>query len=108
MTMATLSPNSILASPSQVNPQVRHELQGSLSQAAQDAQRTSKTAQTDTITISAQALRMADGKSIESRKTANKTDKKEPLQRSQDKAGSAKSGIRRNAMKAYEDVAVNN
>lgn len=59
MATAALSPNSVLASPIQVNPQVKNDLQGSVPQVSQDAQKAVKAVQTDTITISTQALKMA-------------------------------------------------
>lgn len=59
MATAALSPNSVLASPIQVNPQVKNDLQTSVPQVSQDAQKAVKAVQTDTITISPQALKMA-------------------------------------------------
>ncbi len=91
MTMAALSPNSVLASPIQVNPQVKTDLQASVPQVAQDAQRASMAAQTDTITISVQALKMADGKNVATKKTDSKTDKQKTLQTTKDKAVTVKS-----------------
>ena len=72
MNVATLSPNSVMASPIQANPQVKTDLQTSVPQVAQDAQKTAKTAQTDTITISAQALKMADDKDAAAKAVASK------------------------------------
>ena len=104
MAMAALSPNSVLASPIQVNPQVRTDLQASLPQVAQDAQKTAKTAQTDTITISPQALKMADDKNIVAKEAADKLDEQKALQLANDKADAAKNETQKNAVKAYATV----
>ncbi len=104
MTMAALSPNSVLATPIQVNPQVRSDLQTSLPQVAQEAQKTAKAAKTDTITISAQALKMADDKNVAAERAAGKADEKEALQLARDRAAAAKNETQRNAVKAYAAV----
>ena len=97
MAMAALSPNSVLASPIQVNPQVKTDLQGAAPQVAQEAQKIVKTAQTDTVTISAQALKMADGKDAEAKAAADKA-------ADERKADVARDESRRNALKAYAAV----
>lgn len=104
MVMAALSPGSVLASPIQVNPQVRSDLQGSAPQVAQDAQKTAKVAQTDTITISAQALKMADDKNAAAEKAKVAADKQEALKLAQDRADSEQSEAQKNAVKAYAAV----
>lgn len=104
MGMAALSPNSVLATPIQVNPQVKNDIQGALPQAAQESQKTIKAAQTDTITISAQALKMADDKNVAADKAARKADDR-ILQSARDKDDAAKNETQRNAVKAYKSVA---
>jgi hypothetical protein len=104
MAMAALSPNSVLASPIQVNPQVTSDLQTSVPQVAQDAQKAAKAAKTDTITISAQALKMADNKNVAAERAANKADEQEAVQSARDKAADAKNETQRNAVKAYAAV----
>jgi len=69
MAIASLSPSSVLASPIQVNPQVKTDQQISVPQVAEDAQKAAKAVQTDTITISPQALKMADEKNVAGKKT---------------------------------------
>lgn len=101
MAMAALSPNSVLATPIQVNPQVSADLQTSLPQVAQDAQKAAKAAKTDTVTISAQALKMADDKNIAAERAANKADEQEALQSARDKADDARNETQRNAVKTY-------
>lgn len=105
--MAALSPNSVVASPIQVNPQVKTDIQTSVPQVAEDAQKTAKTAQTDTITISAQALKMADDKNAIAKEAANKRDEQQALQTARDKAYALKSDTQRNAAKAYAAVSAN-
>ncbi len=107
MAMAALSPNSVVASPIQVNPQVKTDIQTSVPQVAEDAQKTAKTAQTDTITISAQALKMADDKNAIAKEAANKRDEQQALQTARDKAYALKSDTQRNAAKAYAAVSAN-
>jgi len=101
MAIAALSPNSILASPVQVNPQVKSDLQTSVPQTAQDAQKTAKATQTDTITISAQALKMADDKSAVAKETANKADEQRASQAAKDKTDAERSITQQNAVKAF-------
>lgn len=104
MAMAALSPNSIMATPIQVNPQVKNDIQGSLPQVAEDTQKTIKAAQTDTITISAQALKMADDKNVAAEKAAKKADDEKTLQLARDKDDAAKNENQRNAVKAYASI----
>lgn len=104
MAMAALSPNSVLATPIQVNPQVRSDLQTSVHQVAEDAQKAAKATKTDTITISAQALKMADDKNVAAERAANKADEQEVLQLAKDKADDSKNETQRNAVKAYATV----
>lgn len=70
MSIAQLSPNSILINPSQVSP-VSHSVQHAASaQAAHTAQSAIIKSKTDTVTLSSQAIKMnsqADGLSDESR-----------------------------------------
>ena len=107
MAMAALSPSIVLASPIQVNPQVSTDLQTSEPQAAQDAQKIAKSAQTDTITISAQALKMADEKSVLAEKTANKTDEQQAQQQARDKADALRNDTQKSAGKAYAALSPN-
>ncbi len=104
MALAALSPSSVLASPIQVNPQVKTDIQGSTPQVAQDAQKTEKTAQTDTVTISPQALKMADDKNAIAERAKNKADKEQASQLAREKADAAKNDAQRNAEVAYAAV----
>ena len=106
MAMAALSPNSVLASPIQVNPQVWSDLQNSSPQIAEDAQKTAKAAQTDTITISAQALKMADNKNISAERASDKAARQKE-QLAKDRTDNAKSETQRNAVKAYGALSTN-
>ena len=99
--MAALSPNSILASPIQVNPQAITDIQNSAPQAAQDAQKAAKVAQTDTITISAQALKMADDINVAVKGTSSAADEQEPSGSASGRADSEKSETQKIAVKAY-------
>lgn len=96
MAMAALSPNSVLATPIQVNPQVKTDLQGAAPQAAQEAQKVVKTAQTDTVTISAQALKMADSKDAEAKAASDKA--------ADERKADAADDTRKKALKAYAAV----
>jgi hypothetical protein len=104
MAIASLSPNSVLASPIQVNPQVKTDLQSSAPQVAQDARQTAKSTQTDTITISPQALKMADDKNALAKEASNKADENQALQLARDKADTVKNDTQKNAVKAYAGV----
>lgn len=106
MGMAELSPSSVLASPIQVNPQVRTDLQASTPQLAQDAQKTAKTAQTDTITISAQALKMADDKNASAEAAADKSEEQKADDEARDKSAAEQSTVQRSAVKAYTAASV--
>ena len=108
MAMASLSPTSILASPMQVNPQVKSDLQMSVPQIAQDAQKAAQIEQTDTITISAQALKMADAKNAVAKETANRADEQLAMRLAGDKSDAAvQSEAQRNAVKTYAAVSAN-
>jgi len=107
MAMATLSPNSVLATPIQINPQVKSDLQTSLPQVAQDAVKVSKTAQTDTVTISAQALKMADDKNVAARQSADKADKQRALRLANDSRDATRNETQKNAVKAYKSASPN-
>lgn len=104
MVMAALSPSSVLATPIQVNPQVRSDIQGSAPQVAQDAQKTAKVAQTDTVTISVQALKMADDKNVAAQKASAAADEKESLKVAREKADSEQNEAQKSALKAYAAV----
>jgi hypothetical protein len=106
MAMASLSPSSVLASPIQVNPQVKTDLQTSVPQLAQDAQKTAKVERTDTITISAQALKMADKNAV-AKETAGKADEQRALQLAGGRANAARTDTQRNAVKTYAAVSAN-
>ena len=101
MAMESLSPSSVLASPIQVNPQVKTDLQTSVPQVAEDAQKAAKAAQTDTVTISPQALKMADDKNSSVKEAAVKAEDQRALQLAKDKADFTKNEIQKNAVKAY-------
>ena len=97
MVMAALSPSSVLASPVQVNPQVKTDLQYSAPQVAEDAQKAAKKVQTDTVTISAQALKMADDKNADAKAVYDKVEDQ--------KASATRDNAKRNALKkAYSAV----
>ena len=57
MSMAQLSPNSIIASPAHVNPQVKAEQAVATPQVNQDAKQSVQATKTDTITFSQQAAK---------------------------------------------------
>jgi hypothetical protein len=89
---------------SQVNFQVRTD---SNAQVAQGAKKDVKSTQADTVTISAQALKMADDKSTAIKVEAKKADEQKALQLASDKADAAKKTnqtTQSNAMRAYASV----
>ncbi|MDD2308162.1 MAG: hypothetical protein PHH91_01095 [Desulfuromonadaceae bacterium] len=59
MSMAQLSPNSVIANPAHLNPQVKAEQATSAPQINQDALQSVQASRSDTVTISAQALQKA-------------------------------------------------
>jgi hypothetical protein len=62
MSIAQLSPVSIQANPTNVNPQVKADQATAVPQATQSAQKVTQAAKTDTVTISPQALQLvSDG-----------------------------------------------
>ena len=88
-------------SANQVNFQVKAE---SAPQMVQGEKKAAKSAQTDTVTISAQALKMADEKSAVAREEAKKADEQKASQLASDKADAAKKAAQAtqsNAVKAY-------
>lgn len=107
MAIAALSPNSVLASPIQVNPKVSTDLQSNVPQNAQDSQKVSKAIQTDTVTISPQALKLADDKNAAAKETADKADEQAAFTASGNRDDAAKRAVQRSAEKAYAAVRVN-
>ncbi len=59
MAIAQLSPNSVNANPSYLNPLAQTDRQASVAKAGAVAQNSIKQVQTDTVTLSSQALKMA-------------------------------------------------
>ena len=57
MSMAQLSPNSIIANPAHINPQAKVEQAVAAPQVNQDAKQTVQATKTDTITFSQQAAK---------------------------------------------------
>jgi hypothetical protein len=98
--MAALSPSSVLATPAQINPQVKTDLATSVPQVSQNSQLSVVTAQTDTITISLQALKMSDNKNALAKKTPGK-DEARKQQNGDEPTGSELQNAQRNARKAY-------
>jgi hypothetical protein len=106
MAIAALSPNSLMASPVQVNPKVSNDLQNNVPQTSQDAQKVAKSAKTDTVTISPQALKLADDKNAAARETSKKADEQEAVRSSndKDKDDAERRVAQRTAEKAYAAV----
>lgn len=59
MALAQLSPNSVTANPSFLNPLAQSDRQASIAKASESVQSSIKQIQTDTVTLSSQALKMA-------------------------------------------------
>jgi hypothetical protein len=90
----------------QVNLQVKSD-PSSQQQTVQSAKKPAKSAQADTVTISVQALKMADEKSAVAREEAKKADDQKALQLASEKAAAAKrttQSSQNNAMRAYAAV----
>lgn len=60
MSIQQLSPNSIVANPAHVNPQVRTDQAAASPQVNQETQKSVQALKTDTVTISRQALQMLE------------------------------------------------
>ena len=75
MSISQISPNSLATNSPYVNPSAKTtETQaGAIQQGNQDAQKPAKAAQTDTVTISQQALQMTAGKNSKPEDTQNST-----------------------------------
>lgn len=59
MAIAQLSPNSVSANPSYLNPLAQTDRQASIAKASESVHNSIKQVQTDTVTLSSQALKMA-------------------------------------------------
>jgi hypothetical protein len=59
MAIAQLSPNSVAANPSYLNPLAQSDKQVSVAKASESVENSLKQIQTDTVTLSSQALKMA-------------------------------------------------
>ncbi len=88
----------------QVNLQVKSD---PASQLAQREKKPVKSPQTDTVTFSAQALKLADDKNAAARDEAKKADEQKALQLASDKAAATRKtsqSSQDNAMRAYAAV----
>jgi hypothetical protein len=76
MSISQVSPNSLATNSPYVNPSAKttETQSGAIQQGNQDALKPSKAAQTDTVTISQQALQMAAGTENKPEDTKNSTD----------------------------------
>jgi hypothetical protein len=104
MAIAALSPNSVMASPIQVNPQANTDLQTKVPQNAQDAQKVVKAVQTDTVTISPQALKLADDKNAATKEATKRADDQQALKLAGNKDDAAKRAAQKSAEKAYAAI----
>jgi len=75
MSISQISPNSLATNSPYVNPSAKTaETQaGAIQQGSQDAQKPAKAAQTDTVTISQQALQMTAGTNSKTGETSSNT-----------------------------------
>jgi len=75
MSISQISPNSLATNSPYVNPSAKttETQSGAIQQNNQDAQKPAKTAQTDTVTISQQALQMTAGNNSKPEDTQNST-----------------------------------
>ena len=102
---SAISPTSVSVSTIQVNPKVSTDLQSNVPQVAQDLQKGVKAAQTDTVTISPQALKLADDKNATAKETAKKADEQRALKLAGDKVYDARATNHKSAEKAYSAMA---
>lgn len=73
MSIEQISPNSTVADPAHLNPQVRADHAAALPKADQDAENTIKAIKTDTVTISPQAVqKLADERDSETESVKEK------------------------------------
>ena len=104
MSIQALSPNSILGGATQLNPQARTDTQVSVPQVAQDAQKTVATTKTDTITISAQAVKLAEKKDAVAKEQAKKAGDEQVVQARTDRLVAERTAAQKNAERAYATV----
>jgi hypothetical protein len=86
MSISQISPNSLATSSSYVNPSAKttETQSGAIQQNGQDSQKPAKTAQTDTVTISQQALQMTAGNNSKPEDAKNSTSsQQQPAQQQQ-------------------------
>jgi hypothetical protein len=104
--MAVGGVGAFLGSPASASNNIPVKADAAL-QAAQGSKKPAQSAQTDTVTISAQALKMADDKSAVAKQEAKKADDQKALQLASDKAAAAKKTTQAsqdNAIRAYAAV----
>ncbi len=63
MPIAQISPNSVIANPSQINPISQASQNAAIAQVSQTAQKSVAKSKTDTVTLSSKALKMNSGAS---------------------------------------------
>ena len=104
MAISALSPKSVMASPVNVNPQVSADLQRNVAQTAENAQKTVKAAQTDTVTISSQALKMADDKNASAKEVTKRADTQQASRLASYRDDSSRNTSQRSTSNTYSAV----
>ena len=103
--VVALSPKSLMASPVRVNSQVSADLQRSVPQVAQEAQKAVKATQTDTVTISSQALKLADDKNAAAKDVSRKAEDRQSSRLASYRDDTSKRPVPKQAGNAYSAVA---
>lgn len=104
MAISALSTNSMSTNPIQVAQQVKSDLQSSTSQGTQSAQKPAQAPQTDTVTLSAQALKAAEDKNAVAQKTADKTTEQQTSHQAGNNAAVAQNATQRVAAESFGAV----
>ena len=102
--VVALSPKSLMSNPAKVNPQVAADLQKGIPQATQEAQKSVKASQTDTVTISAQALKQADDKNAVAKDVSRKAADRQSARLASYRDDASRGTAQKQAGKAYSAV----
>ena len=104
MAVTALSPNGVLGVAPQINPQAKTDTQVSVPQVAQDAQKTAVTSRTDTVTISPEAVKLAERKDAAAKEDAKKAEQQLASQAAHEAVTVQKSVAQKSAERAYAIV----
>ena len=104
MSVTALSPGGVLGVAPQINPQAKIDSQVSVPQVSQDAHKTVAASRSDTVTISPQAVKLAERKAAVAKEDSKKAEQDQAAQSAQFAGVAQKTVAQKSAEQAYAIV----